>query len=247
MLLSRYTTLIRATLVHAIDYRRPGPVGLESSSPTILMESGLAFVRHVVGGEPIPAIPLHPAARCVDGAGHSRSMYPGLLRYALRQPAEIDPRLLLDRTTLPASESRQFVGQLWSLLSTPHARRVAQHFASLQQPTGQWFATSPHDNPESIWYHEIVALHALTTASGIFDDAALRSAVARSARYIAAEVQPDHASNQPWALHALLTEPSAIPLADMMLHIAGVQDPAHMDAVSLILLADALRHLESSP
>jgi hypothetical protein len=237
----RYTALIRATLDRAIQSRAPA----EFPTDAVSMETGIAFVQHTLARTEPATIAFPAQQKCVDGAGHSRSMYPGLLHYAMKHPGSIDASVLLARASVPASDSRLIVGQLWSLLSTPHALKASLHFASLQQPTGQWFDTSMHDNPESVWYHEIVALHAITSAAHQFKDESLHLAAFASATYIAREVQPDHASNQPWAMHALLRVPEAIPLADMMLHCAGVQDPTHMDAVSLILLADALRWLEA--
>ena len=48
----------------------------------------------------------------------------------------------------------------------------------------------------------------------------LRNAVHRAAHFHLAETQPDHATNQPWALFAFLWHPDTVPLADAMLHTA---------------------------
>ena len=55
-------------------------------------------------------------------------------------------------------------------------------------------------------------------------------------RRVTAEIQPDHATSQPWALFAFIWNPATRYLADQVLHTAR----STSDGVSLILLADAL-------
>jgi hypothetical protein len=266
--IERYLNLIEGTLRSALQSQPR----VDEADGTISMTRGLTFARLVIDAqwegdapaEPMRmrdssvsvvahphssagASPSRPAIRVVDGAGHSRSMYAGLLAYAFSQcgvvrqekSSEASTRLLA-RRSLPAADARDIVGELWSSLTEPRGRDAVVHFASMQRPSGEWFARTDADNPEPLWYHELVALHAVTSAQARLTDIDLRNSIDRSARYIAAEVQPDHASSQPWAIHALLGVPDGVYLADMMLHAAGVQQPATMDAVSLILLADAL-------
>ncbi|MFT3787721.1 MAG: hypothetical protein QM770_16385 [Tepidisphaeraceae bacterium] len=231
----RYVDLIRHTLEAAVANRPP----VASRPGEVSMETGLSFVRHVLSGQPMTEpSSLNANLRVVDGAGHSRSMYRGLLRYVLNRSDLSTPSPLRQRTRLPASESRDIVGELWLALANHDDESIA-HFIDHQQPTGEWFARTSSDNPEPVWYHELVALHAVASHFHEMHDPTTHQAMLKSARYIAAEVQPDHASSQPWGIHALLQVPDGIHLADMMLHAAGVQQPATMDAVSLILLADA--------
>lgn len=235
-MIERYLNLIEGTLRAALRSR----AGTHEPEGTVSMHRGLAFAEAVLAGTAVsPGSALPSGPKVIDGAGHSRSMYPGLLAYALGASSAFSSSLLA-RRVLPAADARDIVGELWHCLTSPNAREVVIHFASLQRPTGEWFSRTDSDNPEPLWYHELVALHAVTSAQARIAGLDVRHAIDRSARYIAAEVQPDHASSQPWALHALLTVPDGVYLADMMLHAAGVQQPSTMDAVSLILLADAL-------
>ncbi len=95
------------------------------------------------------------------------------------------------------------------------------------------------ENPETWWYHELVVLHAVATYAAMTGDRDAGEAARRAAAFHHAETQPDHATNQPWAIHAFLSDPEFTPTADFMLLAAGVNQPGSLDAVSRILLADA--------
>jgi hypothetical protein len=99
---------------------------------------------------------------------------------------------------------------------------------------------SPSDNPETLWYHELVILHAAASYAVQSEDRTLAAAVARNTLYHLNETQPDHATAQPWGLFAFIWNPATRPLADQMLHTVSVQHPQTRDGVSLMLLADAL-------
>jgi uncharacterized protein YbaR (Trm112 family) len=65
-----------------------------------------------------------------------------------------------------------------------------------------------------------------------------------------AETQPDHATNQPWALHAFAQSPGTRPLADQLLHAGTMVSGAGgstAGGLTSILLADALYSLRLSP
>ena len=109
-----------------------------------------------------------------------------------------------------------------------------------QRSDGRFLSATATDQLEPAWYHELAVLHAVDLYARRSGDPEARAAVERSARYHAAEVQPDHASSHPFGLAALLDDAEGIYLADMMLHAAGVQQPSTMDAVSLVLLFDAI-------
>jgi hypothetical protein len=72
------------------------------------------------------------------------------------------------------------------------------------------------------------------------EDRTIAAAVARATVYHQREMQPDHATTQPWGLFAFIWNPETRPLADQLLHAAAVQQPGGIDGVALILLADAL-------
>ena len=96
------------------------------------------------------------------------------------------------------------------------------------------------DNPETLWYHELTILHAAASYAVQSEDRTLAAAVARNTEFHLNETQPDHATAQPWALFAFVWNPKTRMLADQMLHTISVQHPDSPDAVSLMLLADAL-------
>ena len=110
-----------------------------------------------------------------------------------------------------------------------------------QQADGAFlqFDGSAGDNPEPYWFQELVLLHAVATYAAMSADPAAWSAVRRAAAFHHAETQPDHATSQPWALHAFLSDPEFLPTADLMLLAAGVNQPDGLGAVPRILLADA--------
>ena len=94
-------------------------------------------------------------------------------------------------------------------------------------------------SPDAWWMYELVALHAMTTYAATSGARGVELAVRRAALFHHRETQPDHATSQPWAIHAFLLDPETVPTADLMLLAAGVNRPEGLDAVSRILLADA--------
>ena len=203
--------------------------------------------------------------RYIDGAGHSRSLYRGLALYALETMKEL-PSGSIDQlsascaetfnafiessTPPPASDGSRIVGLAFdamaiacSSVNTPAvqtSRRVLEQIAIRQQPDGTFLSRTDSDNPEPRWYHELALLHAVSTFAYRTQNQLARDAALRAAIYQAEQIQPDHASSHPFALHAFLRSENGTFLADMMLHAAGVQQPSTMDTVSLLLLADAL-------
>jgi hypothetical protein len=103
-------------------------------------------------------------------------------------------------------------------------------------PTGPFLQTSPADNPETHWYHELVLLHAAASYAVQAEDRTVAASVARNAEYHLSHTQPDHATTQPWGLFAFIWNPETRPLADQLLH----NGLAQKSDVSLMLLADAL-------
>ena len=138
----------------------------------------------------------------------------------------------IEDATTDVIARRNHGSSAFSLLSRP------------MQPSGAFFpATS--ENPEPRWYHELVMLHAAATAAMVGEAAGdvmpkdAGKLVREAALFHHAETQPDHATSQPWAIHAFLSDPEFTPTADLMLLAAGVNQPGSLDAVSRILLADA--------
>lgn len=159
----------------------------------------------------------------------------------------------IDASPLPANELHAHDGQritevVWLAMALSVCghrdfahRAVIEPLLSAQQPHGPFLKASKNDNLESLWYHELVLLHAVASV-GVArpGDETMRKAVVRAADYHLNETQPDHATNDPWALFAFLWNPQSRPLADAMLHAAATMGTAGDRAVTLMLLADAL-------
>ena len=164
--------------------------------------------------------------------------------------------------TLPASWGAQATEAAWNALALHVAAaiynqptwREAAHqtfhrFARAQQPAGPFLRATASDNPETHWYHELVLLHAVASYAAQANDPTLATAVARNAAFHMAETQPDHATHQPWALHAFAQHPDTRPLADQLLHAAtmvGGAGGSPAGGLTSILLADALYSLQLS-
>jgi uncharacterized protein YbaR (Trm112 family) len=173
-----------------------------------------------------------------------------------------DPPAFPVADSLPASWGAQATEVAWNALALhvaaaiynqptwrESARQSFHHFATAQQPAGPFLRATASDNPETHWYHELVLLHAMASYGAQTADAAIATAVARNAAFHMAETQPDHATNQPWALHAFAQHPDTHPFADQLLHAATMVVGAGGSGgrgLTSILLADALYSLQLS-
>ena len=124
-------------------------------------------------------------------------------------------------------------------LNDAGARGNALQMARRQQPSGAILQQDPSTSPEAHWANELIALHALASYALLSGESFAIDSVRRAALYHHRETQPDHATSQPWAVHAFLLDRETIPTADLMLLAAGVNRPGGLDAVSRVLLADA--------
>lgn len=113
-----------------------------------------------------------------------------------------------------------------------------------QTPAGPFLLASRSDNPETNWYHELLILHALSSYAIHSNQLHLRNSIFRNTEYQQNETQPDHATNQPWALFPMLWNVNTVPLADQVLHASLTQNSQTPGALALMLLADALYCLE---
>jgi hypothetical protein len=113
-----------------------------------------------------------------------------------------------------------------------------------QAPSGSFLTAGASDNPEAHWFHELALLHAAASYAVQAEDRTVAAAVGRATAYHLRETQPDHATQQPWGLFAFAWNADTRPLADGLLHAAGVQAAQRQaeagDGVASILLADAL-------
>ena len=122
-------------------------------------------------------------------------------------------------------------------------RKVASLFDRLvagQTREGAFLSAGPADNLESYWYDELALIHAIASYAMAARDPRAIEAVERATEYHVLETQPDHASNDPWALHAFARTDGARSYAEQLLHATRVQQPGGATGVASMLLADAL-------
>lgn len=117
---------------------------------------------------------------------------------------------------------------------------VLGQFAAGQRGSGAFLVAAAGDNPETLWYHELVLLHAAASYAAQANDPLVTAAVMQAADFHVRETQPDHATTQPWGLLAFVWRREARNLADGMLHALKLRQPNGLDAVSSMLLADCL-------
>lgn len=129
-----------------------------------------------------------------------------------------------------------YVRDAWTDLASDTFGRLTR----AQQPSGAFLETGPSDNPEPTWYHELTILHACASYAVQAEDRTVATAVARAAAHHVAMTQPDHATEQPWAVFPFVWSPSARPLTDQLLHATSLSQPGGTQGVPLMLLADAL-------
>jgi uncharacterized protein YbaR (Trm112 family) len=219
---------------------------------TVIDQSG--HRRHVYRG-----LLLYTTLLGLTLADHDRPNWPRILRPILDS---LEMRLAqMDWSTnaggaLPASGGAAATEAAWNALALhvasalynqpfwrATARQTFHRFAAAQQPAGPFLRATASDNPETHWYHELVLLHAVATFAAHTNDTHLAGAAARNAAFHLNQTQPDHATNQPWALHAFAQHPDTRPLADHLLHAAtllGGAGGSTNRGVTSILLADAL-------
>ena len=194
--------------------------------------------------KPIPGLnplDLRVETKIIDSQGHSRRVYRGLAFHVAkvigieRNASNVAIDRWIDRSISPHN-AELVADRVWFDLDDVQ-------WSEFLLPSGALVTPDPNSNPESTWYAELILLHALTTEACLKRDEMLLARAKRCAQHVFREIQPDHATSQPWAAHAMLLDESTVSLADFMLHSAGIQHPASMDSVSLLLLADALHSL----
>jgi uncharacterized protein YbaR (Trm112 family) len=208
-----------------------------------------------------PGLLLYAALLGLNLGDHGLTDWPNQLRPWIDSVS--DPPDFPATNSLPASWGAAATETAWNALalhvaSTLYnqsawretARQSFHRFATAQRPHGPFLRATASDNPETHWYHELVLLHAMATFAAHTNDPDISSAAARNAAFHLEETQPDHATHQPWALHAFAQHPSTRPLADQLLHastmVAGAGGSANRGLTS-ILLADALYCLRLTP
>lgn len=225
-------------------HRRP------AYAPLLILDA----IRHAIGS-PAPAASSPPGlAPAAEGTAADVAALLDRLATSATTATSATPALPLDTDgAVPASRGHDATAAAWwararhaAALATGHGRvardahAVLRSLAGGQQPDGRLLKTTAADNPEIAWFHELVLLHALAGHALETGDQTLLTAARAAARYHAAEIQPDHATTQPWAINAFMLEPSAAMLADYMLHAADMAGGGSLDGVALLLLSDTV-------
>ena len=145
-----------------------------------------------------------------------------------------------------ASEASEIMADVWDELATitlggSSPATTLGRVIEAQDPRGPYFTFDGKagDNPEPWWYAELVVLHAVATYAVVSGNEAAADSARLAAAFHHAETQPDHATSQPWALHAFLSDANSLPTADLLLLAATAQQPASLGVVPRVLLADA--------
>jgi hypothetical protein len=234
-------------------------VGVQTAG-TVSIENGLSFARAITGGASGSIEPLPPLAKVVDGIGHARPIYRSLLVYSWLRTAELEG-WRIDLRQWCAALEMELAGasncgraeNAWDALALGVA---AEHFgneewrklaantfgrlASEQQSDGSFLPAAPGSSPEAWWYDELVLMHAMSTYSVQTRDPVCEGAARRAAEFHLMETQPDHATQQPWGIFAFCSIPEGRIQAEQILHGCAMRTSGKLDAVSMILLADAL-------
>lgn len=132
-----------------------------------------------------------------------------------------------------------FIRDAWTDLAADTFGRIVRG----QADDGRLRPVSSASNPESSWYDELATLHALASYAVQAEDRTAARAVAKAAEFVQREIEPDHATGQPWGLFAFIWNWSTRPLADQLLHSLEMRKGS-LDSASLILLQDTLYCLD---
>lgn len=167
-----------------------------------------------------------------DNAGHRRAVDAALLSSLFRVPAP----------ALPTSAN--FDARVWWALQ-------GQPLPAFS-PEGS-LVPEPERGGIELWTEaELASLHALWNLACDRKDQALRSRAVSAARWLMAEIQPDNATNHPWAVHVFATLSShADPViagdarlyAETLLHNTIIAGQGRPDRFSATILLDAARQL----
>ena len=109
-----------------------------------------------------------------------------------------------------------------------------------QEESGRSLPITSATHPEAAWYDELATLHAAASYAVQSEDRHVARAVANGSSFVQREIEPDHATAQPWALFAFIWNEQTRPLADQLLHAVELRRESKLDGISLILLEDAL-------
>jgi hypothetical protein len=91
----------------------------------------------------------------------------------------------------------------------------------------------------------LLILHAFTSFARTRSDDSLADPLGRCVEFHLAEIQPDHATNEPWAVHAYAMHEEGTVTAETLLHAAMVQGSGSLTPVARLVVRDAIRALRA--
>lgn len=217
----------------------PIAAGIASSTD----DAGLIAARLAGRGTPAGAFPPVRSPRADQAAflNYARVLVGG----GSNEFKPVDLTTRSDGARFLARDGRSVVVAAWTDLaraagnSSRNAESIARLISSQQE--GPFLQFGPDDQPEAWWYDELVLLHAVTSFSVLKADGNALAAARKAARFHQREIQSDHATADPWALHTfVLAGPETVSAADSLLNACLVQYGGEPRGVALVLLAEAL-------
>jgi len=158
------------------------------------------------------------------------------------------PDLTLPRLPAPAPHGSETAMLVWLTLSQAvrgEAPAVAALRKAIEQLSPNALRATIDDNPEPWWQQEMMILHALHSFALRQRDYTLIEKTLGAAAFHLAEIQPDHATNEPWAIHAYATHADGTVTAETLLHAAYMNGGGVLSEVSRWILADAVAALDA--
>ena len=107
----------------------------------------------------------------------------------------------------------------------------------LLAPTALVFTSN--DNPEPWWQAEMIILHALHSFALRSRDRSLMDKTLACADFHLREIQPDHATNEPWSIHAYASHADGNVTAETLWHAAYIQHGGVPGPVARLLAREA--------
>ena len=142
----------------------------------------------------------------------------------------------------PAAEGSAVADAVW----LAYVHFVAGEPAAAPWLTRMTAALSPvalrfsiDDNPEPWWQNEMLILHALHSFALLRGESALLDQTLAAADFHLREIQPDHATNEPWAVHAYASHADGAMTAETLWHAAYIQHGGWPGPVARLIASDA--------
>lgn len=130
-----------------------------------------------------------------------------------------------------------WVAYLHTRLGSHDAVDWMRSFVLTLAPTALVFTAD--DNPEPWWQNEMVILHAVHSFALRIGDASLIEQSLACADFHLREIQPDHATNEPWAVHAYASHVDGNVTAETLWHAGHIQHGGDLGPVARHLARDA--------